>query len=259
LAFTQTVIGELVSAAERTRDAGAMFRVLASVGTQMARFVHEIRGLLGTAIAVHEAVGRLRDDPTVRGDVRRRLTDIHASLGDLRRQIERQAAYLVDVTAPDARRRRSRQKLAERFDAAARLVGPAIDRRSITLLNEIPPGLKSPPMFAAEVTTVFSNLLTNAVKAAGEGGTIRGRGGLLPEGGVVVVVENTGVAVDLADAERWFLPFESTTTEVDAALGQGMGLGLTITRDMLEQYGATIRFVATSEDYQTAVEVRFPE
>ncbi len=259
LDVAQSVVAELVTAADRTRDAEAMLRVLASVGTQMASFVHEIRGLLSTVVAVHERVGQLRGDTSVRGHVRERLAEVYASLGDLRRQVERQATYLVDVTAPDARRRRSRQKLAEQFDAAARLVGPAIERRNITLRNEISSTLKSPPMFAAEITSVFSNLLTNAVKAAGQDGKIRARGNSLPGGVVVVVVENSGVDVDLADAERWFQPFESTTTEVDSVLGQGMGLGLTITRDMLEQYGATIKFVPPSGDFKTAIEVRFPE
>jgi hypothetical protein len=73
------------------------------------------------------------------------------------------------------------------------------------------------------------------------------------------VVENTGVAVDLADSERWFLPFESTTVEMDSSIGYGMGLGLTITRDVLEQYGATIRFVRPGRRYATAVEIQFPE
>ena len=36
-----------------------MVRVLASVGTQMSAFVHEIRSLLGTAIAVEESIERL--------------------------------------------------------------------------------------------------------------------------------------------------------------------------------------------------------
>jgi signal transduction histidine kinase len=113
-------------------------------------------------------------------------------------------------------------------------------------------------MFPAELTAVFSNLLTNAVKAAGERGSICATGSDRPVGGATLVIENTGVAVDLADSERWFRPFESTTVNMDSSLGHGMGLGLTITRDVLEQYGATIRFVKPSPGYATAVEVRFP-
>jgi signal transduction histidine kinase len=249
---------ELRDAAERVAEEGPILRVLASVGTQMSAFVHEIRGLLGTTQAVDDALGRLRQAPGFSADQRQQLAAIHASVGDLKRNLERQASYLLDIATPDASRRRSRQRLADRFDAGVRLVQGAAERRSIEIHNDIVSDLKSPPMFPAELTTVFSNLLSNAVKAAGAGGKIRGRAQRAGRM-VILVVENTGVAVDLADAERWFRPFESTTTQVDSILGQGMGLGLTITRNMLEQYGATIRFVPPSPGYATAVEIALPE
>lgn len=257
LELAQTALAQVVTVADRVGDTAAMLRVLASLGTLTAGFVHEIRGLLGTAVALHESIDRIRADKTIRGDSRTRLNAVFQSLGDLRRQIERQAAYLVDLTSTDARRRRSRQRLSDRFDSASRLVSPTADRRGIGILNEIPVGLKSPPMFPAELTAVFSNLLTNAVKAAGDQGSIRARGSTLADGGAVLVVENTGIAVDLADSEKWFLPFESTSSKIESALGYGMGLGLTITRDVLEQYGATIRFVAPDPAYATAVEIQF--
>ena len=258
LDISRTALDQLVSSTERMQDSAAPLRVLASLGTQMASFVHEIRGLLGMVIAVHEAVDRLRADPSIRGDAKKKLAGVYQSLGDMRQQIERQAAYLVDITSPDARRRRSRQRLDERFDAAARLVMPAIERRGIQLMNGIPARLKSPPMFPAELTVVFSNLLTNAIKAAGHGGRIQARGDEVRDGGCYLVLENTGVRVNPSEAERWFQPFESTTTEMDSTLGQGMGLGLTITRDLLEQYGATIKFVEPGVEFATALEIRFP-
>jgi signal transduction histidine kinase len=258
LVLTQSAAAEVIQAAESKSDSAAMSRVLSSLGTQMASFVHEINGMLGSAIAVHHSLGRLVEDRSLPREVRSKLNLVYKDAGDLRRQIERQAAYMVEITSTDARRRRSKQPLAERFDAAVRLVAPAVERRSIRLSNEIPKGLKSLAMFPAELTVVFSNLLTNAVKAAGNDGEIRARGHTIG-GKTTVVIENTGVTVDLSDAERWFGPFESTTVEVDSALGHGMGLGLTITREILEQYGATIRFVQPSKDFSTAVEIKFSD
>jgi len=112
-------------------------------------------------------------------------------------------------------------------------------------------------MFPAELTTVFSNLLTNAVKAAGSGGTIRALGAITKEG-PTITIENTGQRVRVAEGERWFKPFESTTTVVDPILGQGMGLGLPITRNMLEQYGAEIRFAEPNTGFSTAIRITFP-
>jgi signal transduction histidine kinase len=243
---------------QRLMTEGAILRVLASVGTQMAAFVHEIHGLLGSAQAVERAVETLRDDPDLPAAGRKKLAQLLKAIGDLRRAVERQAIYLTDVVSPDARRRRSRQKLAERFEAGKRLVEAAAERRGISIENNIPDDLKSPPMFPAELTLVFSNLLTNAVKAAQVNGRVRASG-TSNDDGVSIRVENTGKAVNPDTGEKWFRPFESTTTETDPVLGQGMGMGLPITRNILEEYGASIRFVRPSKGYATALEIRFPK
>jgi signal transduction histidine kinase len=203
-------------------------------------------------------VEMLRDDTDLPAAGRKKLAQLLKAIGDLRRAVERQAIYLTDVVSPDARRRRSRQKLAERFDAGRRLVEAAAERRGITIENAIPDDLKSPPMFPAELTLVFSNLLTNAVKAAHANGRVRATGASTDEG-ISLRVENTGKAVNPETGEKWFRPFESTTTETDPVLGQGMGMGLPITRNILEEYGASIRFARPSKGYATALEIRFPK
>lgn len=224
----------------------------------MAAFVHEVNALLGAARTIERALPEVVDDQELSGSQRRKLRTILEAVADLRRGLERQASYLTDVVSPDARRRRSRQRVAERFDAAVSLVWHQAERRQIRIANEIRSDLKTPPMFAAELTTVFANLLTNAVKAAGTAGAVFASATVDDEGNLRVRVENTGVAVKLAEAERWFRPFESTTTEVDPVLGQGMGLGLPITRSVLKEYGAEIRFVKPSRGFATAVEITFP-
>jgi signal transduction histidine kinase len=113
-------------------------------------------------------------------------------------------------------------------------------------------------MFPAELVIILTNLLTNAVKAAGHGGRILVSAEPSDEG-TSIRVENTGSSVDLDDAERWFRPFESTTTDVDIVLGQGMGLGLPITRRLVSDYDGEVRFVPPSDGYATAVEVVLPE
>ncbi len=237
----------------------ALLRVLASVGTQMSAFVHEIRALLGASQAVEHALERLASDADLSREQKRKLRRVLQAIGDLRRGLEREASYLTDIMTPDARRRRSRQKLFERFDVASRLVAHLAERRGIRIGNNIPQTVKSPPMFPAELAAVFTNLLSNAVKAAGREGRIEATARAESDGSVHLLVQNTGVAVDLEQAETWFRPFESTTAEVEPALGQGMGLGLPITRRMLDDYGAEIRFVRpVDESFATAIQITFP-
>ena len=231
----------------------SMLRVLASVGTEMNAFSHEINGLLEIAVSLDRQIGKifLRKEQN-----RAELKRIREAAHDLRQSLERQAVYLVDITSVDARRRRSRQLIADRFDSALQLVKSSTERRGIIIENHIDKTLRSPPMFPAELTAIFTNLLSNAVKFGNKCGCIRAWGEQSTNE-VRIRVENSGDKIDLGDSNKWFEPFRSTTTQIDARLGQGMGLGLTITRSMLEEYGARIAFVKPSPGFDTALEIIF--
>lgn len=233
----------------------ALLRVLASVGTQMAAFVHEIGGVVSMAQSIETALRQMADDSP---EIAPRLRPVLASVEDLRRRVDRQASYLTDVVTVDARRRRRRLLLRDRFEAAYRLVEPTAERREISIENAIPAEVRSPPMFEAELTTIFSNLLTNAVKAAGQGGHVAATAETSGRQ-VRFVLRNTGTCVKGDNRERWFRPFESTTvSEMDPVLGQGMGLGLPITRSMLQDYRGEIEFVDPPPGWAAQVEVRLP-
>jgi len=236
----------------------AIVRVLASVGTQMSGFIHEVRGLLGIAESADLTLKRLRSSIGLNRETRSELVKLHGIVIDLRRSLERHASYLTEVLSPDARRRRSRQPISKRFDVGYQLVASIAEKKQLTVKNSIPLELKTPPMFSSELTAIFSNLLTNAAKAAGKNGRILASGRVLAGGSVKLRIENTGVRVNLRKSEKFFLPFESTTTVIDPVLGIGMGMGLPITRAMLEEYGAEIVFVEPRRGYATAIEITFP-
>jgi signal transduction histidine kinase len=244
---------ELTRAQEDVIDEQAMLRVLASLGTQSAAFIHEVNAALGSVASLKRTIdGMLHRRPSARD-----VAKLQRRVDALQRTLERQSAYLVEIVSRDARRRRSRRRYAEHFDLSALLFQDVAERDGITLRNEIPRDLKTPPMFPAEVTSMFTNLLSNAIKAAGNDGIVQGTGAADDER-VRIVVQNTGVAVRLDRAEQWFDPYRSTTATVNPALGQGMGLGLTITRAMLAEYRGKIAFVAPDPGYKTAIEVSLP-
>jgi signal transduction histidine kinase len=235
----------------------SMVLVLASVGTQFAAFTHEVHRLLSLASDLETTIAGLREQE-LPSKLRNHVSKVGAAAGDLRRAIERQAAYLVDIVTPDARRRRSRLKVYDTLSATWKLVATTAEQRGVSLRNEVDPELRTPPMFRAELMAVFTNLLTNAVKAAGGGGTIRATANVSDDRVLTIRIENTGAAVEPGEGERWFRPFESTTVDVDPVLGQGMGLGLGITRDLLAEVGATIAFVRPHRGYAAALEIAFP-
>jgi two-component system CheB/CheR fusion protein len=92
---------------------------------------------------------------------------------------------------------------------------------------------------AVRLQQVFWNILNNAVKFTPHGGvvTVSTR---VAEGRILVEIHDTGIGLIKADLDRIFEPF----SQVEKRRG-GLGLGLTISRQLLELHHGSIR--ATSE------------
>jgi signal transduction histidine kinase len=263
IAIVSAALDQLHSHTDEGLDERAQLRVLASLGTQVAAFVHEVNGVLGQARVVRELLEKLLNElpehaPRIRS-ISRAQTEVIATL-------ERQAIYLSDSIGAEARQRRVRQRVSERLATALRLLHGAASQRSVDIIDALPDGLRTPPMFAAEMNVIFVNLVSNAIKAAAASqlNATNGRGqvqvrGRSEAGQLVIIVENSGVAVEPANGDRWFGAFETTTSEVDALLGQGLGLGLTLTRRIIEEYGGRIRFIEPQLGMSTALQVSIPE
>lgn len=244
---------------ERLRQIQPELRILASVGLQLGAFVHDVNGMLGQARTLRELLDPFASDASLNRSQAQRIRRVIRALDDLTHTLARQSSYLTDVLVADPRRRRSRARIKERLEVVHRLLSDEISRLNVRFVDNVPTELKTPPMFPAEVGVMLTNLLTNAVKNAGPAGTVRIDGALLGARGATIFVHNTGAAVDLEDAERWFLPFESTTVDVNEVLGQGLGLGLPITRALVEDYRGSIRFVVPPVGFATSVRVDLPD
>ncbi len=88
---------------------------------------------------------------------------------------------------------------------------------------------------------VLGNLISNAVKYTPEGGTVTVRAAA---GGseVHIGVCDDGPGIDLAEQERIFEPFYRS--QAHRRFPQGLGLGLTIARDLVEAHGGTLQLVS---------------
>lgn len=252
----QPRLAEIRIMADQFGSEAVQWRVLASLGTELAAFVHEVNavGLQISALAkdLEEAISI---DSVSR--VRTAIKKIRQRALDLADRIRRNATYLVDATSFEGRRRRSRLPLRERFEAVQPFFRTRIEQKGITLENQIPSDLKTPPMFPSELSGIFTNLLSNAVKFTERGGRIRVQA-REHDGFLEVKMANTGTAVDLSKSNRLFEAFRSTTESPDAILGQGMGLGLTITRAFVDEYGGEIRFCTPPKGFATAIKFNIP-
>jgi len=114
------------------------------------------------------------------------------------------------------------------------------------------------PRLAVDPTRIaqlLGNLLSNAVKFTPDGGRVEVRIGR--EGGqVVLAVADTGVGIPAADRERIFERFFRTAIATRQAV-QGTGLGLTITKAIVEAHHGTIA-VDSDEGRGSTFTVRLP-
>ena len=82
---------------------------------------------------------------------------------------------------------------------------------------------------------VLINLLLNAIHAVGESGKVTLRGQSLPDGRILITVADNGAGIPEEIQNKIFDPF-FTTKDV----GEGFGLGLAISREIVEKHGGQI-------------------
>lgn len=234
-----------------------MTRVLAGLGTHVSSLLHEVKGLISVARSIELALKSVRRTDGMSRTLAQKLAGLERQVSDMRFQVERQAAFLADLTSPDARRRRSKQSLADRFNSVLSWIQPQAEERGIIIENAVAADAVTTPMFPAEINIVLANVLSNAVKAAGKDGRIKLATDRV-DGATIVTVQNTGKAVSLKNSERWFRPFQSTSHKADVQFGQGMGMGLTIVRDIVIENRGSVQFVKPQPPFSTALEIRFP-
>jgi PAS domain S-box-containing protein len=108
------------------------------------------------------------------------------------------------------------------------------DRHSITIYCELEGETSEIMADRVQLQQVFMNLMLNAIEAMKDAGgelTIRLQSN--PEGRLIVSISDTGIGLRTENTEQIFAPFHTTKS-------QGTGMGLTITRSIVESYGGRI-------------------
>jgi signal transduction histidine kinase len=131
-------------------------------------------------------------------------------------------------------------------------------RQGVSIRMESPAGLPVLRADSGQLKTCFINLLTNAIQAMPEGGEVRITARMEPleqgEGGkpslLTLRFADTGHGIPAEDRERVFAPYYSTRTT-------GFGLGLAITRKIVEDHGGRI-YAADGDGAVMVVELPIP-
>jgi signal transduction histidine kinase len=133
------------------------------------------------------------------------------------------------------------------FHTLARELREAMDplarEKEIELVELLPPELPMLRADRAKLRRILVNLLSNALKFTPKGGRVEVRAE--PEGAMVrISVTDTGVGIPAEDIARLFDKYEQARSRATRS-EKGTGLGLYITRQLVELHGGKIS--ATSE------------
>ena len=207
--------------------------VAALKGTFLANMSHEIRTPLTAILGFSSILGEEITDPT-----QREFVDLIARSG---RRLMETLNSVLDLTRLEASTRRLD---GDRLDAAAlvhetvEMFGPAAAERGLQVQAEVEPGGLEVMADEAALVRVLHNLVGNALKFTDEGSVVvaarRAAGG-----GVAFEVRDTGIGIDPAFLPRIFGQFEQESTGHGRRY-EGAGLGLALSRQMVERMGGTI-------------------
>lgn len=135
--------------------------------------------------------------------------------------------------------------------------------KNVTIDLEKVEYVKLPEASLIEWNAIFQNVFINAFNALVDSKNKKIQVSLLIKGeNREILVQDTGVGVDLNKAEELFKPFvrKSKISPEREALGYGgMGLGLTIVRLVANRLGCKVSFVQPEEGFNTAFSLRWSE
>jgi signal transduction histidine kinase len=205
----------------------------------LANLVHELGRPMGALLAAIQALRRgAKEDPQLMDELLQgmedeaiRLQRLTEELTDLHEQVL--GTLTLDFQQVDLAVWLPRALLPWREKAQAARLSWAV---------EIPAGLPNVCIDPDRFDQVIGNLVSNAIKYTQRGGRILISAGW-KEGEAWVQVSDTGPGIPYEDQEKLFTPF--FRGEQSRRFPQGMGLGLSIARDLVRAHGGRIEVGST--------------
>ena len=248
LSGRQEVVGgvlivEDVTQRVRMEQRLAVSERLAGVGRLAAVVAHEINNPLDGIIRLVKLAGRAGSA----GDAER----VERYLDEANKGLQRMGTIVRDLldfsrsAAGAVEPMPIRDILAE----AAHAMRPAAEKGGVEVLVQCDPEL--PALKSGSLYHVVLNLVKNAVEATPSGGRVR-VAARAQDDALVIEVADTGPGIPPEVLPRLFEPFYSLK-----AMGKGTGLGLVISKDLVEKQGGTLT-AANLPDGGAVFTVRIP-
>ncbi len=222
---------------------------LAALGTMSAMIAHEFNNLMTPVISYAQYAIEKNDDALKQRAVEKAL------------QQARRASQMCDRILGLA----SQQHLGPGPVEVAGLItetvaslGRDLGKDNIQLRIDVPEDLRVRAN-AGQLQQVVFNLVINARQAMlGKPGSLHLQAEPIEDGRVAIRIKDTGCGIDPQTMEKIWEPFFTTRRQGDRPDKRGIGLGLTICKDIIEELGGTIS-VESQQGRGTTFTITLPQ
>lgn len=219
-----------ISLRKRQEESLRQSEKLAATGRLAATIAHEINNPLE---AVTNLIYLAKTDPATPGPIQRMLETADNELARVSQIAQQTLGFYRDTTRPGD------IDLNLLLQAVVDLFGRKLAGKRLRCVLDLDPDLTVVGL-QGEIRQVVSNLLVNAIDASPNTGAairIRARRRRCNGNhGVSVLISDEGSGIPHHVRERLFTPFVTTKQSL------GTGLGLWVTRGMVEKHGGSVRF-----------------
>ena len=215
-------------------DVTGMLTALAAKDDFVARVSHEFRTPLSSILGYASLI---MDDGQ---DV---PSEVASSVAVIERNAERLLGLVNDLlTAKTLTYRPTPTDFAQLVAHSLAAAAPSAATNAVTLMSLVE-GPMPVVIDAGRIGQVLDNLVSNAIKYSPDGGTVTVRA--WPESeDLVCTIQDTGMGMSNTEQAEAFTRFFRAESALQRAI-PGLGLGLLITKSIVEMHGGTIRLQST--------------
>ncbi len=223
----------MVTALAETKERLLATERLATIGKMAAHVTHEIRNPLSSMALNLELLEE-------------EMSGAAPEAKSLTRAVQLELERLISLSEQYLSLARQRPILPESEDIgllvteALQFMRRDLEQRGIVVQMDLPKEPLIIPLDEAQLKQALFNLVRNAQEAMPSGGQLRVRVARLDQSGVVLELTDSGTGISPAVAHSLFEPFVSTKPA-------GTGLGLAVTRQIVQGHGGQIRWEAPTQ------------
>ncbi|NCP12777.1 MAG: hybrid sensor histidine kinase/response regulator [Sphingomonadales bacterium] len=216
----------------------------------LAVLAHELRNPLAVLAAGLNILER-KADPDALETIRKSMRQ---HLGYMTRLVD----DLLDVSRIERGKislRREKVLLSDILPSALEVAAPAIEVRNHALAVELPQQAVLLDVDPTRFIQIVGNVVSNAARYTPKGGRINVSVSRIANK-ASIVVSDTGVGIPKDQQSRIFEMFEQSDT--GKVLGDGLGIGLALVKQLVELHGGTIQLVSSVPGEGSTFEIQLP-